>query len=72
MMFLRILDWLVHYAERRAIKRIGGIPLMWIIYKPDKDPPNVIYNFHPDIEQGPLKEQLQKTADMVREQWEVR
>ena len=44
-----ILDRFVKWAERRAIRKLGGIPIAWIIYRPWQDAPNVYIHTHPEV-----------------------
>ena len=69
-MISKILDWLVNKAEGRARKKLGGIPIAWIIYKPEKPPPNVIIHTHYTVEHDEwLQERFKEIADYIRENW---
>ena len=69
-MINKILDWLVDKAERRARRKLGGIPIAWIIYKPDKPPPNVDIHTHYTVEHDEyLRVRFKETADYIRESW---
>ena len=64
----KMLDKLVKYFENRARKKMGGIPLMNIIYKPEQDIPNVVFNVHPSLaEDEYLITRFQEIADYFRE-----
>lgn len=66
----KILDKLVKYYENRARKKIGGIPLMNIIYKPEQDIPNVVFNVHLSLaEDEYLTTRFQEVADCFRENY---
>lgn len=57
-----------NWMEKRVIKRTGGIPVVYIIYKPWEDAPNVIFMLHPEIREDALmNEYAKKLADRVRE-----
>ena len=71
-MIHKLIDWYLAYAERRARKRMGGVPIMWMLYSPDKEPPNVFTHLHPDIEQDEeLHEAFRAAAKLVRERWQA-
>ncbi len=70
-MIHKLIDWYLRYVEKRIIKKMGGIPLTWVIYNDKEEPPNVIVNLHPKIEQDEeLEEKFRELADLVRERWE--
>ncbi len=65
-----MLDILVRLSEKYARWRLGGIPIMWIIYKPDLPKPNVIVNIHPDIKaDAEISDKCVELAELVRERW---
>lgn len=69
-MFYKLLDKIIKYYEIRCKKELGGIPLLWVIYKTDKEPPNIIFNLHPDIRHDDyLNKQFTEIADYIRENY---
>lgn len=44
-----LLDWINRKLERKSIDEMGGIPLMWLIYQPNKSVPNMEFRLHPSI-----------------------
>ena len=48
-MINRLLGWLQKRYKRKIIKRFGGIPVLWAIYKPEQKPPNIHFYLHPVI-----------------------
>ena len=66
----RLLVWLSKWAERRAIRKLGGVPIAWIIYKPWESKPNVHLNIHPDIKHDyRIKQSMGSIADHLREHY---
>lgn len=66
-----MLNLLTRLSEKYARWRLGGIPLMWIIYKPDKPKPNVIVNLHYAIKMdAELTRKFAELAEMIRERWQ--
>lgn len=56
-------------VQRKTIVRHNGLPIFYIIYKPQVDGKNVITSIvHPDIKEDAILDQLLKcVADRVRE-----
>lgn len=68
----KFLNWLVKLAERRCYRKLGGIPIMWILYKPHIPKPNVFFNLHPTLRQDEqLTAMFQEIADRIREVYPV-
>lgn len=66
----KLLDRLVGHYEKKCKKKLGGIPLLWLIYQTDKEPPNIIFNLHPDIKHDLyLNKQFTEIADYIRENY---
>lgn len=69
-MLNKILDWLVSRSKRMAIKKTGGIPIGWIIYKPWDGKPNIWFHLHPSVRHDKwLSERLSEIADYIRENY---
>jgi len=47
MMLNWFLNKLTDHWEKKCQKKIGGIPMLWVIYEPDKPVPNMIFYPHP-------------------------
>lgn len=48
-------------------KKMGGIPLLWVIYQEDKPKPNVIFKLHPMFKgDWFLNETFEMVADYMR------
>lgn len=66
-----MLNFLSRLPEKYARWRLGGIPIMWIIYKPHLPVPNVVVNLHFEIEQdAELTRKFTELAEMIRERWQ--
>lgn len=65
----RLLDRLVKYYENKSRKRFGGELIMWVVYKPDRPEPNVIFNVHPDLRTVLINEKCKELAEIVRLEW---
>jgi len=46
-MFNWFLTKLTDHWEKKCQKEMGGIPMLWVIYQPDKPVPNMIFRLHP-------------------------
>ena len=63
-------DFLLRFFEKRSAKKLGGVPLLWMIYKPDQPIPNMIFKLHPSIEQDEyLNKQFKEISDYLREKY---
>ena len=63
-----MLELLVRWYEKRTIKRAGGIPIVYFLYKPWLEVPNVFVMIHPDIgDDAVIKEHSKIIANRVRE-----
>ena len=66
-----MLNLLSRLSEKYARWRLGGIPIMWIIYKPHLPVPNVVVSKHPDIEvDAVLSDKCAELAELIRERWQ--
>lgn len=66
----KLLDKLVKRYENKARKKVGGIPLIHLIYKPEKEIPNMIFYMHPSIKQDEyLNVRMKEIADHLRENY---
>lgn len=70
-----ILSWINRKIERRSLRELEGIPLLWLLYQPNKPEPNMEYRLHPSIRQDEyLKKQFKDIADYLRanytDEWE--
>lgn len=65
-----MLNWLEKVLEKRAIRKLGGIPLLWIIYKPELKEKNVIFHLYPSIKHDEyLNSKFSEIADYIRENY---
>ncbi len=64
----RFLQWLVDTAERRAIRKLGGIPILWVIYKPWEPEPNIYFHTH-GVDKR-LDGLMQQMAEHIRANYE--
>ena len=42
-----LFDKLADHWEKKCQKEMGGIPMLWVIYQPDKPIPNMVFRPHP-------------------------
>ena len=42
-----MLNRLIDKLEKKCQRKMGGIPMLWVIYKPDKPVPNMEFRLHP-------------------------
>lgn len=55
------------WLKKKLIKNGNGLPVMYIIYKPQKELPNVFTLYiHPELRDAELEELLRKVSDKVR------
>ena len=65
-----VVDKLTQYFEDRAREKMGGVPLMWLVYKPELDVPNMIFNMHPSIMKDEyLNVRMKEIADHLRDNY---
>ncbi len=65
-----MLDWINRRLERKSVKKMGGIPLMWLIYKVDQSEPNMEFRLHPSIEHDEyLQRRFSDIADYLRDNY---
>lgn len=48
-MFNWLLDKLTDHWEKKCQRRMGGIPMCWVIYHPDRPIPNIDFRLHPQF-----------------------
>ena len=66
----KLINKLIKYLENRAKKKLGGIPLMWLIYNPEQPIPNMIFKLHPSIEHDEyLQREFKAISDYVRDKY---
>ena len=65
---MKIIDKWCERAKRQMVMRHNGIPIFFLVYKPQKDGKNVIANVaHPDLREDILLNQLlSATAERIR------
>ena len=69
-MIKKLVEWYLRRQEKTCIKRIGGIPIVLAIYKPEQDKPNVIFHIPPSIKHDVfLRVKFKEIADYIRENW---
>jgi len=66
-----MLNWfltkLTDHYENKCKKEMGGIPLLWVIYHPDKPIPNIDFRPHPMFTGDMfLNEKCKEIADYMR------
>ena len=69
-----MLNWfltkLTDHWEKKCKKKMGGIPMLWVIYQPDKPIPNMIFKlnpmFHGDVL---LNDTFREVADYMRDKY---
>ena len=66
----RVLDKFVSWAKRRATRKLGGVPVVWVLYRPWEPPPNVYYHVNPECKKDLwLAERMREMADYIRENY---
>ena len=45
-MISRLIDKLTDYWEKKCQREMGGIPMLWVVYKPEKPVPNMEFRLH--------------------------
>jgi len=69
-MFNRLIDKLTDYWEKKCQRKMGGIPLLWVIYKPEKPVPNMEFRLHPMfIEDEYLNYIFKEAANYMRDKY---
>jgi hypothetical protein len=60
--------------QKKAIIQNKGLPIFYVVYKPQNDGKNVFFNYiHPDIRENPkLNWYLKRIGKMVRDFYEER
>lgn len=65
-----MLDWINKRLERKSMNKMGGIPLMWLIYQPNKPEPNMEFRLYPSIKHDEyIGTRLKEIADYLRENY---
>lgn len=63
-------DALARYYEKKCKREIGGIPMLWAIYKTDSPPPNIFFSVHPCFNGDEwLSGRFKEIADYMREHY---
>lgn len=67
-----MINWLVKKMENKSRKIYGGMPIVWVTYKPELKEKNVIFNLHPSIKHDEyLNKEFQNIADYIRENYPI-
>jgi hypothetical protein len=66
---MKIIEKYCNYLQKKAIRQNKGLPIFYVVYKPQKDGKNVFFSYiHPEIRENPkLDWYLRRVGDMVRE-----
>lgn len=65
-----MLNWINKKLEKKSLNELGGIPILWLVYQPNKPEPNMEYKLHPSIKHDEyLKNQFKEIADYLRENY---
>lgn len=66
-LFGYFLDKLTNHWERKCKRKMGGIPLLWVIYQPQNPVPNIVFKLHPMFTGDQyLNQQFKEIADYMR------
>ena len=58
-----MLNWL----KRKLKRKVGGVLIAWVVYKPEEEQPNVYFNLHPDMREDELlHENFKGIAEHIR------
>ena len=68
-MLNKLLEWLIKHYKNKSRKKFGGELIMWVVYKPDKPIPNVIFNVHPELKTLLINDKCRELAELVRKEW---
>lgn len=69
-MFNWFLTKLTDYWEKKCRKEMGGIPMCWVIYQPEKPKPNMVFKLHPMFNGDKfLNEAFKIIADYMRDKY---
>lgn len=56
--------------EKKCQRKMGGIPLLWVIYKPEKPVPNMEFRLHPMFNGDKFLNDIFKiVADYMRDRY---
>lgn len=67
-----MLNWLAKKFENKSRKIYGGIPIVWVTYKPELKKDNVVFNLHPSIKHDEyLYKTFKEIANHIRENYPV-
>lgn len=62
-----MLNWL----KRKLKRKVGGVLIAWVVYKPDEEQPNIFINIHPQMNGDEfLCNTFKLIADHIRENYE--
>jgi len=69
-----MLNWfltkLTDHWEKKCKKNMGGIPLLWVIYDPEKPKPNIHFSIHPMFSgDAILNGKFKDIADYMRDKY---
>jgi len=69
-----LLNWLptklTDHWEKKCKKQMGGLPLLWVIYHPDRPVPNIGFKLHPMFTGDEfLKHLFNIAADHMRDKY---
>lgn len=63
-----LMNKLTDHWEKKCQRKMGGIPLLWVLYQPEKPIPNILFRPHPMFNgDEQLKQQCKVLADYMRE-----
>lgn len=66
----RILEKWENRTWKNLRKKFDGIPVLWVVYKPQHEPPNMMFHLHPDIgHDSYLNAMFSDIADHIREEY---
>ena len=61
---------LTDHWEKKCQKKMGGIPLLWVIYKEDEPIPNIYFRLHPMFAGDKvLNESFKTVAEYMRKNY---
>jgi hypothetical protein len=65
-----LLNRLIDKLEKKCQRKMGGIPMLWVIYKPDKPVPNMEFRLHPMFKDDiALNTAFKDIADYMRDKY---
>ena len=64
----KFLSWMERRAEMKCRRKLGGIPVLMVLYQPEKPKPNVVFQCHPALEDDEyLMAEFAVIAEHIRE-----